>query len=89
MKLLKANPNKNIMKHLCRNPEALPIIEKLDPLFIDYEALLCNPNIFVLDYAATKKANAKLHEELIAYVYHPSRVAKWVHQYGTESEYLE
>jgi hypothetical protein len=35
-----------------------------------------------------KQATTQLHEELIAYVYHPTRVAKWMHKYGTEREYL-
>ena len=50
--------------------------------------IFCNPFIFTINYLAMKEYRAQLHEELIAYVHHPSRVAKWMHKYGTDSEYL-
>ena len=48
-----------------------------------------NPAIFTYDYDAMKKLTTKLHDELIKYLYHPTRVGKWMHKYGTECEYLE
>jgi hypothetical protein len=73
---------------LSLNPNAIHLLEA-SPDKIDWYGLSSNPSIFILDYDAIKQATAQLHEELIAYVYHPTRVGKWMHEYGTDSEYLE
>ncbi len=56
---------------------------------ISYRYLLTNPAIFVLDYDAMQQATKRLHQELMAYVYHPTRVSKWLDKYDHEREYLE
>ncbi len=53
------------------------------------KSLSMNKAIYALDYMSMKQAIACLHEELIAYVHHPNRVAKWIDKYGIEGEYLE
>ncbi len=86
--LLEANPDKIDWKVLSLNPNAIHLLEA-NPDKIDWIEIIINPSIFILDYDAMKQATAQLHEELIAYVYHPTRVGIWVHKYGTDSEYLE
>lgn len=56
---------------------------------VDIESLSRNKAIYSLDYSMMKQAIARLHEELMAYVYHPTRMAKWIDKYGLDREYLE
>jgi hypothetical protein len=85
---LEANPNKIEWIHLSKNPNALGLIkDNIDK--IEWTCLLRNPAIFELDYVTMKNSTAQLHEELMAYVYHPTRVSKWLDKYDHEREYLE
>jgi hypothetical protein len=72
--------------YLSWNP-AIHLLEA-NPEKINMRILIRNPAIFMYDYDAMKQATAQLHEELIAYVFHPTRVAKWMYENGTDSEYL-
>jgi hypothetical protein len=58
-------------------------------LTVFWSTMSMNEAIFVVDYDYLKASMAKLHEELIEYVYYPTRVSKWMHKYGTDREYLE
>jgi hypothetical protein len=53
-----------------------------------WECISSNPSIFTYDYDAMKDNKANLHKELIDYLWHPTRVGKWMHEYGTEDGYL-
>jgi hypothetical protein len=85
---LEVNQEKIDWFKLSANPNAIHLLEANQDK-IHWVHLSCNPSIFILDYNAMKQATIQLHEELIAYVYHPTRVGKWMHEHGTESGYLE
>ena len=86
--LLEANPDKINWKYLSDNLNAIHLLEA-NKHKIDHNKLFFNPSIFILDYALMKELTTELHDELMAYVYHPERVAKWLDNYGHEREYLE
>jgi hypothetical protein len=88
IQLLEANINKIDWESLCKNPNAMHLLEANQDK-IDWIMIFTNPSIFEFDYAGMKNSTSQLHEELIAYVYHPTRVAKWLDKYGHEREYLE
>ncbi len=86
--LLEAHKDLIKWKSLNTNPNGLQILKQY-PYKLKSEYISKNPAIFELDYHAMKTNTTQLHEELIAYVYHPTHVAKWMYEHGTDSEYLE
>ena len=60
---------------LCRNPNAIHILEANQDR-INWATLSENTNIFTYDYEKMKKNCNIYKEELIAYVFHPSRLFK-------------
>ncbi len=85
--MLEANQDKINWNALASNPNAMHLLEANMDKF-KLQKLFRNPAIFDLDYVKIRQL-AQLHEELIAYVYHPTRVSKWLNEYNHEREYLE
>jgi hypothetical protein len=56
------------------NPAAIELLRE-NPKKIYWSELSQNPAIFEYDYAAMRTSRAALHEELIARVFHPRRIA--------------
>jgi hypothetical protein len=88
IQLLLENPDKIDWNILSKNPSAIHILEANQEQ-INWNNLSLNDAIFCIDYQATKRIKEVLHEELIAYAYHPLRVYKWIQKYGMDREYLE
>jgi hypothetical protein len=50
--------------------------------------ILSNPVIFTYDYKKMKNTKNQLHHNLTEYLYHPSRVAKYLETHDDVDEYL-
>lgn len=67
--------------HLSKNPAAIQFLERNREL-IEWQELARNPEIFVLDYDRMRRSRRELHEELIATLFHPSRVEAFLEAGG-------
>jgi hypothetical protein len=76
-----------ICSTLSLNPAGLNLLEQhKDKVFKRY--LKLNPAIVEYDYEAIRTTNQPRHEELIAYLHHPTRIAKWLEAGNDLEEYL-
>ena len=86
--LLEANPDKINWGVLSRNPNAIHIIENNLDKIVWYD-ISSNPNIFTYDYEKMKSNCNIFKEELIQYIYHPSRIFKNVNEDTDIDEILD
>ena len=91
--LLEQNQDKIYWGWLCSNPNAIHLLEQNYDK-IDWCMLSANPNaihlLASLDYVAMKRTFQPLAQELIEYVFHPSRVSRIASLYELElDEYLD
>ena len=75
MHIIEANQDKIDWRRLSQNPNAMHILEANQDK-INWYSISSNPNIFTYDYEKMKENCNLYKEELIAYVYHPSRLFK-------------
>ena len=73
--ILEANPDKIRWTWLSLNPNAIHILEANQDR-INWATLSENTNIFTYDYKKMKEVCNIYKEDLIAYVFHPSRIFK-------------
>ena len=85
---LKKNPHKIDWKFLSANPNAIELLEANQDK-IDWYWFSSNSAIFTYDYSKMKENCNIFKEELIAYVYHPSRIFKNVTEETDLDELLE
>ena len=79
IKLLKENQDKIDWRNLSLNPNAIDLLkENQDKICWWYFAK--NPNIFTYDYNQMKEnmKNSGIAEELMAYIFHPDNMNKWI-----------
>jgi hypothetical protein len=70
------------------NAEALDLIrDNLDK--VNMCVLIRNPKLMQYDYGAIRRKKFELHDELMRYLYHPTRYGKWLERYQFKREYLE
>ncbi len=87
IELLKENQNKIDWFNLSRNPNAIKLLKENQDK-IDWWAFSQNPNIFTYDYKKMKKKMKKsgIVEELMAYIFHPKNMNKWIDWGFTEHQ---
>jgi hypothetical protein len=85
MHLIEKNLDKVDWKMLCKNPNAIHLLEKYPE---QVQWTLTNPNALHLfcdlDYARMKERIQPLKEELQAYFIHPDRLMRMAKQSGVE-----
>ena len=72
---------------LSTNPNAIHLL-RVNQDKIDWNIIWSNPSIFTYDYEQMKENKADLHKDLIEYLYHPIRVAKYLETHGDIDNYL-
>ena len=75
------------LRSLSQNPNAIEILEAYQDK-IDWDIIWSNPSIFTYDYEQMKENKTDLHRDLIEYLYHPIRVAKYLVMHDNIDEYL-
>ena len=80
--LLEKNPRKIKLSYLCKNPNAMHLLEKYSYLqYFNWNNLSENPGIFEIDYMKTKKNMVDIFfEELMMVALHPNRIMKWLEE---------
>jgi ribosomal protein L24E len=86
IQLLERNPDKIEWYCLSTNPAAIKMLER-NPDKIHWNILSKNPAIFEIDYVAIKNKIAPFKEELIAAVWHPSRISAILESGGDIDDY--
>jgi hypothetical protein len=61
------------------NPNAMDLL-RANPDKIDWEWLSENPAIFELDYQKMKESKREINQAIIAEVWHPKRIQRWIEQ---------
>jgi len=81
MDLLQANPDKIDWEVLSSNtsPNAIDLL-RANPDKIDWDEFSANPAIFELDYQKMKESKREINQAIIAEVWHPNRIARWIEQ---------
>ena len=77
--LLEENPNKIDWEVLSSNISAIELLKENQDK-IDWLQFSKNPNIFTYDYKKMKEKikNSGIVEELMAYIFHPKNMNKWI-----------
>jgi len=86
--LLEANQDEIDWPMLSENPNAIHLLEA-NPDKIEWDSISGNLNIFTYDYEKMRENCNLYKEELIAYVYHPSRLFKNVTEETDIDELLD
>ena len=86
--ILEANIDKINWRELSANPNAIHLLEANQDK-IDWRILSANPSIFTYDYNHMRSVCNIYKEELIAYVFHPSRLFKNVTEETDLDELLD
>jgi len=85
--LLEKNLDKIAWQRFCINPGGIHLLEQY-PEKIDWEFLSLNPNamhlLFRLDHERMREDNESFREELLAYVFEPSRLMRLSDQYEVD-----
>lgn len=87
IKLLTANPDKIDWECLSMNPNAIDLL-RVNQDKICWDNIWSNPAIFTYNYVQMKANKSDLHHNLIEYLYHPIRVAKYLDTHEDIDEYL-
>jgi len=79
IELLKENRNKINWNFLSENPNAIELLKENQDK-INWLSFSENPNIFSYDYKKMKETmrNSGIVEELMAYIFHPRNMNKWI-----------
>jgi len=87
IKMLKENKNKIDWCNLSTNPNTIELLNENQDK-IDWDYLSLNPNIFTYDYKTMKEnmKNSGIVEELMAVIFHPKNMNKWIDWGFTEHE---
>lgn len=73
---------------LALNASAFEYLEQHQEL-VDDATILTNPNAVTYDYASIQADHEDLHRELHEYLYHPSRIQKWLGSGNDIENYLQ
>ena len=76
-----------ILHVLSSNASAIEYLEQ-HPELVD-DGILSNPNIVTYDYATIRSDHVDLHRELNEYLYHPSRIEKWLDGGNDIDDYMK
>lgn len=91
IELLESHPERIDWDELISNPGAGHLLQNGPVVWQDdlkAMRLWSNPAIFTYDYQRLKQFKSGLHERLIAHLYHPSRIAKFLKTHADVDEYL-
>lgn len=71
---------------LCANPNAIELLDKLES--ISERCIKNNPNLVTYNYEAIRSDRRELNQEVMAFVYHPSKIANWIERGNDIETYL-